>query len=84
MLLINPTITPLRESAKEFFDELCNVGICHYSVESLSYSIQSISDIERWWSDEKTISARKFFANNFAYRSDDPIKYLSDVIKSFN
>ena len=84
MLLINPKITPLRESAKEFFDELCNVGICHYSVESLSYSIQSISDIERWWADEKTVIARKFFANNFAYRSDNPIKYLSDVIKSFN
>ena len=44
MLLVDPSITPLRDSARPFFDKLVDVGICHYSTNSLTSKINNIDN----------------------------------------
>jgi putative transferase (TIGR04331 family) len=81
MLLVDPSITPLRDSAKPFFDKLVGVGICHYSTDSLISKIDNIdNDFNKWWNEENVISVREMFANNFAYNAVNPVQYLSNVI----
>ena len=82
MLLVDPSITPLRDSARPFFDKLVDVGICHYSTNSLTSKINNIdNDFNKWWNEENVVSVREMFANNFAYNVDNLVQYLSNVIR---
>ena len=81
MLMFDPSITLIREEAKIYYSKLKSVGVFHESPESAAEMIKKVSnDIDAWWNHKDVINAREIFCNQFARRSDKPIRDLKKSI----
>lgn len=79
----NKEIAHLDPNFLDFFDELIEVGICHTSPKSAANFLCSIeNNINEWWLDKKTRSARKnFLDKNIGEPSQALSYYMSLAVK---
>jgi putative transferase (TIGR04331 family) len=79
----NPLHWEIRKSAEPHFRLLHQVGILHYNPESAASHLKSIWDnIDEWWSQEETQTARLFFINNYAKTSHNWIVEWKNFLES--
>jgi len=68
----NPEYYELTDEAKPFFDAFYDVGIMHYTPESVAEKVNQIYfDTKSWWAQQKIQRVREEFCNNFALSSTD-------------
>lgn len=72
----------LRETAKPFYQLLVEVGIIHFSSDSISSKINDIwDDVDSWWFSSEVQNARELFCEKFARVSCSPIADLKKVFQ---
>ena len=82
ILALNPKISPLRESAKPYYEKLKHTGIFHESPESAAEHIDSVyGDVWSWWEEENINNAKREFCDQFARRSENAIDDIGKLIK---
>jgi putative transferase (TIGR04331 family) len=73
----------LRDDACQHYKLLVDVGIVHFSAESVSKKINEIwSDIDTWWNSDQVQLARKDFCNVYAKNSTSPIAELIQILEN--
>lgn len=73
----------LRESAKPYYQLLADVGIIHLTPESIAQKVNAVwSDVDAWWMQDNLQDARKFFCNQYARPSQNPVNELIKLLKS--
>ena len=82
----NPEHWELRKSARSYFDDLLQVGICHKTPESAAAKVNEVyKDPLSWWMSTEVQDARKRFCNRFARTSENWIlewkKEFKKIIK---
>ncbi len=71
----------LRDSAKQYYQALIEVGIVHLSPESASQKVNEIwHDVEAWWSKPDVQMARNIFCEVYAKKSENPVKDLRNIL----
>ncbi|WGW00507.1 LIC12162 family protein [Vibrio sp. YMD68] len=66
------SLFPIREEARQAFEELKSVGIFHESAVKAAEFVSSINqDVDGWWGDVKVQKAREKFCLSFAYTSEN-------------
>lgn len=81
ILFWNPKYYEIRETAREYFDELKRVGILHYSPESASVLLNKIyHNPNEWWMQEEIQVAKDRFCENYAYINDNWINKWKDEL----
>lgn len=85
ILFFDPKVSPLRDSAVSYFDDLKRVGIFHDNPESAAHHVNSIwCDVDAWWNSVEVQEVLEKFKKSYCYLPDDPlgkvIGALGDVI----
>ena len=76
----DPKISPLRESAVPFFDELKRAGIFHETPESAALHIEKVwENVDSWWSSSEVQKVIQKFNNNYCYK---PINICGKLTKT--
>jgi putative transferase (TIGR04331 family) len=72
----------LNESAKYDYSKLVDVGIFHYTTESIADNVNQIwNSIDLWWNQKSIQFARKQFCEKYARFSKKPIRDLRNILK---
>jgi putative transferase (TIGR04331 family) len=72
----------LRDSAKPYYQLLVDVGIVHFSPESVAAKVNEIwNDVEGWWSESTVQEARKQFCNRYARVSQNPVQDFKKLLR---
>ena len=73
----------LRPEAEVIYDKLRQVGILHDSPESAAAMVNRIYDqVEVWWTDPETRSARKSLCETYALRSPNVLEAWKNLLVS--
>jgi putative transferase (TIGR04331 family) len=71
----------LRESAKPYYQLLVDVGIVHFTAESVAEMVNEVwDDVDGWWNQVKLQDARKEFCDRYAKVSQTPIADLKKIL----
>ncbi|OEF04571.1 LIC12162 family transferase [Vibrio genomosp. F10] len=66
------SLFPIRDDARQAFEELKSVGIFHESAAKAAEFVSSINhDVDGWWDDVKVQKAREKFCLSYAYTSEN-------------
>jgi putative transferase (TIGR04331 family) len=73
----------LQESAKPYYEQLCQAGILQDSPESAARKVAEVwNDVRAWWFSEEVQSVRKIFCDRYARVSNDPVSELKQILKA--
>lgn len=73
----------LRDSAKPYYQLLVNVGIVHFTPESVAAKVNEVwDDVQGWWMQEDVQEARKIFCERYARVSARPVSELKRLLLS--
>jgi putative transferase (TIGR04331 family) len=73
ILIQNPDLEPIRESAQPYYKKLKDLNILHENTLTAVAHINDIwGDIDAWWYDDETIKAKKIFVDQYARHLKDP------------
>jgi putative transferase (TIGR04331 family) len=71
----------IRESAKPYYKMLADVGIIHFSPESVANKVNEVwEDVDGWWSNKLVQKARKEFCDRYARLSASSAKELKEIL----
>jgi len=76
LVLLNSQFYEIRDDAESLFGALSNVGVLHYSVESLSLFLNNINSIDKWWNATATKIALNRFKSEFCKDCENEILEL--------
>ena len=70
----------LRGSAKPYYQLLADVGIVHFTHESIAHKVNGMWDeVEYWWREPNVQFARKKFCERYARISENPVREISQI-----
>lgn len=70
----------LRDNAKPYYQLLVDVGILHFTPESVAYKINEIwDDVDNWWMQSNLQEARRVFCERYARKVENPIDQLKVI-----
>ena len=73
----------LDDKSKPLFEELKSVGIFHETPKSAAAQVERIwNDIEGWWNEPELQKIRKKYCKAYAYRPDDLLIKVKDVLSN--
>ena len=82
VLFWNPDHWELNETAQPYFEELCRVGILHYTPESAAKKVNEIcNDPLSWWQQSGIQQAKDNFCRRFAHTSNDWLRQWKSELK---
>jgi len=82
LLFWDPTLWEIGDAASGYYEQLKEVGILHFSEESLVTKISEVwQDTFAWWDSIQVKDARAQFCHEFTCISERPDKDLTDLIR---
>ncbi len=82
IIFFDPQITPLRESAMYYFNELKRVGVFHDTPESAAEHVNLVwDDIDAWWTGSELQGVINTFKNQYCQFSKDNINNIYELIQ---
>lgn len=71
----------LRDSAKPYYQLLVDAGIVHLTPESVAQKVNEVwGDVDAWWGQCGVQDARKQFCEQYARKSQYPVRELKNIL----
>lgn len=82
VLLLQPELWEIRDSAEPVFERLRRVGIYHIDPTFAAVKVNEVyRDPDRWWHEEQVQEARRIFCDRFARTSSQWLEEWTSAVK---
>lgn len=84
VLRLHPAIHAVRESCEDLFASMVDVGLVHYSEESLRRFLDANwNNIDYWWKSESVQGVVLKYLKSFGHKSNRPLRDIKGILTSF-
>ena len=83
VLRLHPEIHAVRNSCESLFKTMNDVGIVHYTDDSLrTFLKQYWDDIDSWWKSKEVQAVADTYLSRFGFQSERPLRHVREALLS--